>query len=80
MPGNNNEKKWLTWLVRIILPVLIAAMWLGLSGRFDDLQDEVQSLRVEMRDEVERNQAQDILLTQHEVKLAQVLRTLFGSL
>lgn len=80
--NNNNEKRWLTWLVRIILPALIAAMWLGLSGRLDDVHNEVAALRIEMRGELaeqaEHNQEQDIVLTRHEEKLAQALRALFG--
>lgn len=82
MTNNNSEKRWLTWLVRIVLPALIAAMWLSQTNRFNDLGDEVAALHIEMRGELaeqaERNQAQDILLTQHEVKLAQVLHVLFG--
>ena len=80
--NNHNETRWLTWLVRIVLPVLIAAMWLGLSGRLDDLRDEILALRIEMRGEqteqAEHDQEQDIRLTQHDERLALVLRTLFG--
>lgn len=46
--NNNGERRWLTWVVRIILPALIAMMWLNLAGELDDLRDEVRLLRCEV--------------------------------
>ncbi len=61
--NNNGEKRWLTWAVRIIIPALIAMMWLGLSGELDDLKGEVRALRAEVRtglaEQAEVNRGQD---------------------
>ncbi len=46
--NSNGEKRWLTWVVRIILPALIAMMWLNLAGEIDDLRGEVRLLRCEV--------------------------------
>ena len=46
--NSNGEKRWLTWVVRIILPALIAIMWLNLAGEIDDLRGEVRLLRCEV--------------------------------
>ncbi len=65
--NNNGEKRWLTWVVRIILPALVAMMWLNLAGELDDLRDEIRALRVEVRTELagqaNTNQAQDVEIT-----------------
>jgi len=50
--NGNGEKGWLKWLVRFILPALIAALWLSLSAQIYDLRDEVREMRGEMRDEL----------------------------
>jgi len=50
--NGNGEKRWLTWLVRVILPALVAAMWLNLAGEIDELRDDVREMRGEVRDEM----------------------------
>ncbi|OGD78491.1 MAG: hypothetical protein A2Y64_09435 [Candidatus Coatesbacteria bacterium RBG_13_66_14] len=52
MSDGNGEKRWLTWLVRVIVPALIAALWLSLSAQLDDLRCEVREMRAEVRDEL----------------------------
>ena len=68
--NNNSEKRWLTWAVRIIIPALIAMMWLNLAGELDDLRDEVRALRFEVRGEqaeqAESNRGQDERLARLE--------------
>jgi len=57
---NNGEKRWLTWLVRVIVPALIAALWIAqwasLSAQIGDLRDEVREMRGEIRGELELQQ------------------------
>lgn len=48
MAADDRERSWLTWLVRIILPALVAAQWIGLSGEVRDVRREVESLRREL--------------------------------
>ncbi|MCX7021995.1 MAG: hypothetical protein NTW26_06955 [bacterium] len=56
----NGEKSWLKWLVRVILPVLIAALWgvqwASLSSQIEDLRCEVREMRGEIRGELESQQ------------------------
>jgi len=56
MTNGNGEKKWLTWIVRLVLPGLIAALWtlqwVSLSAQLTDLKDEVREMRGEVRDEL----------------------------
>lgn len=41
----NGEKRWLTWVVRVILPALVGAMWLSIGSDIADLKVEVKELR-----------------------------------
>ena len=54
--NGNGEKRWLTWIVRLVLPALVAALWtlqwLSLSAQLTDLKDEVREMRGEVRDEL----------------------------
>jgi hypothetical protein len=63
----NGEKRWLQWIVRIILPALVAAQWLTLSGELEELRREVRSLREEV---ARRELEQDLALVR--------LETLYG--
>jgi hypothetical protein len=56
MTDGNGEKRWLTWIVRLVLPALIAALWAvqwaSLSAQLCNLRDEVREMRGEVRDEL----------------------------
>lgn len=48
---DNGEKRWLTWIVRIILPALVGAMWLSIGADISELKEEVKELRCAVYDQ-----------------------------
>jgi len=58
--NGNGEKGWLKWLVRVVLPALVAALWVAqwasLSAQLVNLRDEVREMRGEIRGELESQQ------------------------
>lgn len=55
MSVENGEKRWLSWLVRIILPALVAAQWIGLSADVAEVRRELAELRRELEEDNRRD-------------------------
>ena len=71
--NNNSEKRWLTWIVRVVVPALVAALWVAqwasLSGQIEDLRCEVREMRADMKGELAAQRETD---RGHDARLARL--------